>query len=110
MKVFVAEKNPEFGRKSLTHNYGKPTPIEKAPFYAFESTVAMLATYAGVAVNSEGQVLNPFGEPIPGLYAAGEVTGGFHGAGYVTGSSLGKCAVFGRLAVRDALKKESRVL
>ena len=101
---------PEFGRKSLTHNYGTPTPIEKAPFYAFESTVAMLATYAGVAVNSEGQVLNSFGEPIPGLYAAGEVTGGFHGAGYVTGSSLGKCAVFGRLAVCDALKKESRVL
>jgi fumarate reductase flavoprotein subunit len=101
---------PEFGRKSLTHNYGTPTPIEKAPFYAFESTVAMLATYAGVAVNSEGQVLNSFGGPIPGLYAAGEVTGGFHGAGYVTGSSLGKCAVFGRLAVRNALKKESGVL
>ena len=94
----------------ITHNFGKPTPIEKAPFYAFESTVAMLATYAGVAVNSEGQVINPYGEPIPGLYAAGEVTGGFHGAGYMTGSSLGKCAVFGRLAVREALKKESGVL
>ncbi|WP_338472342.1 flavocytochrome c [Niallia sp. XMNu-256] len=100
---------PEFGRKSLTHNYGMPTPIEKAPFYAFESTVAMLATYAGVAVNSDGQVLNAFNEPILGLYAAGEVTGGFHGAGYVTGSSLGKCAVFGRLAVRNALKKEIKV-
>ncbi|WP_461610822.1 FAD-dependent oxidoreductase [Cytobacillus kochii] len=100
---------PEFGRKSLTHNYGKPTPIEKAPFYAFESTVAMLATYAGIAVNTKGQVLNPYDEPISGLYAAGEVTGGFHGAGYVTGSSLGKCAVFGRLAVLDALKKETKV-
>lgn len=100
---------PEFGRKSLTHHYGTPTPIEKAPFYAFESTVAMLATYAGVAVNPQGQVLNPYNEPIPGLYAAGEVTGGFHGAGYVTGSSLGKCAVFGRLAVQDALKEESKV-
>ncbi|WP_342430729.1 flavocytochrome c [Neobacillus sp. FSL H8-0543] len=100
----------EFGRNSLTHNYGKPTPIEKAPFYAFESTVAMLATYAGVAVNPEGQVLNSYEEPIPGLYAAGEVTGGFHGAGYVTGSSLGKCAIYGRLAVQDALKKESEIL
>jgi flavocytochrome c len=98
-------EDPEFGRKSLTHNYGKPTPIEKAPFYAFESTVAMLATYAGVSVNSAAQVVNPYGEPIPGLFAAGEVTGGFHGAGYMTGSSLGKCAVFGRIAVQEALQK-----
>jgi succinate dehydrogenase/fumarate reductase flavoprotein subunit len=90
----------------LTHNYGKPTPIEKAPFYAFESTVAMLATYAGVSVNAEAQVVNSFGEPIPGLYAAGEVTGGFHGAGYMTGSSLGKAAVFGRIAVRQALAEK----
>ncbi|SMQ72027.1 fumarate reductase flavoprotein subunit [Bacillus sp. OV166] len=98
-------EDPQFGRKSLTHNYGKPTPIEKAPFYAFESTVAMLATYAGMSVNKAAQVVNPYGEPIPGLYAAGEVTGGFHGAGYMTGSSLGKCAVFGRIAVQEALKE-----
>ncbi|MBV7503664.1 flavocytochrome c [Bacillus sp. sid0103] len=97
--------DPDFGRKTLTHNYGKPTPIEKAPFYAFESTVAMLGTYAGVSVNSAAQVVNSFGEPILGLYAAGEVTGGFHGAGYMTGSSLGKCAVFGRIAVQEALKE-----
>ena len=96
-------EEPDFGRKSLTHNYGNPTPIEKAPFYAFESTVAMLATYAGIAVNGSGQVINPFGEAIPGLFAAGEVTGGFHGAGYMTGSSLGKAAVFGRIAVQEAL-------
>jgi flavocytochrome c len=98
-------EDPDFGRKSLTHNYGKPTPIEKAPFYAFESTVAMLATYAGLSVNPSSQVVNPYGETIPGLFAAGEVTGGFHGAGYMTGSSLGKCAVFGRIAVREALKE-----
>lgn len=100
-----AGAEPDFGRKTLTHNYGQPTPIEKPPFYAFESTVAMLATYAGVAVTPSGQVTNAFGEPIPGLYAAGEVTGGFHGAGYMTGSSLGKAAVFGRLAVQEALKQ-----
>ncbi|WP_144549172.1 flavocytochrome c [Bacillus sp. X1(2014)] len=98
-------EDPDFGRKSLTHNYGNPTPIEKAPFYAFESTVAMLATYAGVSVNTKAQVVNPYGEPILGLFAAGEVTGGFHGAGYMTGSSLGKCAVFGRIAVQEAFKE-----
>ncbi|MFJ7729225.1 flavocytochrome c [Neobacillus sp. NPDC097160] len=96
-------EDPDFGRKTLTHNYGKPTPIEKAPFYAFDSTVAMLATYAGIAVNAAGQVVNSYKEPILGLYAAGEITGGFHGAGYMTGSSLGKAVVFGRLAVLAAL-------
>ncbi len=101
--------DPDFNRKTLTHNYGIPTPIERAPFYAFESTVAMLATYAGVAVNSLGQILNSYGETIPGLYAAGEITGGFHGSGYMTGTSLGKCAVFGRLAALDALKKEKEI-
>ena len=93
----------------MTHNYGKPTAIETAPFYAFESTVAMLATYAGISVNAKAQVVNPYGEPIPGLYAAGEVTGGFHGAGYMTGSSLGKAAVFGRLAVKAAVSENAVV-
>ena len=63
----------------------------------------MLATYAGIAVNESSQVLNSYGEPIPGLYAVGEVTGGFHGASYMTGSSLGKCAVFGRIAAQKAM-------
>jgi len=99
--------DPDFGRKTLTHHFGKPTPIEKGPFYAFESTVAMLATYAGIAVNPSAQVVNPYGEPIPGLYAVGEVTGGFHGAGYMTGSSLGKAAVFGRIAAQEAIAELS---
>ncbi len=65
----------------------------------------MLATYAGIAVDEFAQVLNPYNEPIEGLYAAGEVVGGFHGAGYMTGSSLGKASIFGRVAVRTALQK-----
>jgi len=96
-----------FKRETLTHHYGKPTPIRKAPFYAFETKVAMLATYAGLAVNTLAEVVNPFGEPIPGLFAAGEIAGGFHGAGYMTGSSLGKAAIFGRVSVQTALNKQT---
>ncbi|WP_138416321.1 FAD-dependent oxidoreductase [Aquibacillus sediminis] len=92
-----------FGRKTLTHNYGELIPIENGPFYAFRTTVAMLATYAGVAVNTKAQVINPYQEPVLGLYAAGEIAGGFHGAGYMTGSSLGKASVFGRIAALSAL-------
>ncbi|MER2107040.1 MAG: flavocytochrome c [Solibacillus sp.] len=92
-----------FGRKTLSHTFGTPTPIETAPFYAMETATAMLATYAGVQVDEETRVLNPFGEPIDGLFAAGEMVGGFHGAGYMTGSSLGKAAIFGRIAARQAI-------
>ncbi|MER1956639.1 MAG: flavocytochrome c [Solibacillus sp.] len=93
-----------FGRTSLTHKFGTPTAIETAPFYVMETATAMLATYAGVQVDEHTHVINPFGEPIRGLYAAGEMVGGFHGAGYMTGSSLGKAAIFGRIAARTALQ------
>lgn len=93
-----------FGRTSLTHKFGTPTAIEKAPFYVMETATAMLATYAGVQVDEQTHVLDPFGEPIKGLFAAGEMVGGFHGAGYMTGSSLGKAAIFGRIAARTAIQ------
>ena len=78
--------------------------ISEGPFYGMRTTVAMLATYAGIAVDEQARVLNPYNEPIEGLYAAGELVGGFHGAGYMTGSSLGKAAIFGRIAVRTAIQ------
>ncbi|MEK4384434.1 flavocytochrome c [Solibacillus sp. FSL W7-1464] len=93
-----------FGRTSLTHKFGTPTAIETAPFYIMETATAMLATYAGVQVDENGHVIDPFGEPIKGLFAAGEMVGGFHGAGYMTGSSLGKAAIFGRIAARTAIQ------
>jgi flavocytochrome c len=101
-------RDTAFGRTSLTHKFGTPTAIETAPFYMMETATAMLATYAGVQVDEHAHVLNPFGEPIKGLYAAGEMVGGFHGAGYMTGSSLGKAAIFGRIAARTALQANTQ--
>jgi len=83
-------------------------PLEAAgqlgppPFYAYPCRAGLTTTYCGVRVNHRLQVVNVFDEPIPGLYAAGEVTGGFHGAGYLTGTGLGKAAVFGRVAGLEA--------
>lgn len=50
-------------------------PIEKAPFYGFPVTANITFTYGGVKVNLDSQVLGTNGVPIPGLYAAGELTG-----------------------------------
>lgn len=86
------------GRNGLCNGTGTPPPIEEPPFHAFPCGTALLATYCGLAVDAEGAVLDEVGQRIPGLFAAGEITGGFHGAAYMTGSALGKAGVFGLAA------------
>jgi fumarate reductase flavoprotein subunit len=92
------ERDDDFGRTSLSGTAQRPTEVARGPFYAHLSGTSVLATYCGLTVDATTRVLDVYGEEIPGLYAAGEVTGGFHGAGYVTGTSVGKSGVFGRLA------------
>lgn len=94
----------EFGRRALSNEFGALVKIETPPYYAYPSVNVLLGTYAGIAVNSEMQVIDVFDEPIARLYAAGEVHGGFHGAAYMTGSGLGKAAIFGRVAGRNAAR------
>lgn len=95
-------KDEQFGRTSLSTNYGDLVQIKKSPFYAFPSTTVILGTYCGVTVDETCRVVDVFEEPIERLYAAGEVMGGFHGKAYMTGSGLSKAAVFGRLSGRQA--------
>jgi fumarate reductase flavoprotein subunit len=95
----------DFGRDGLSAHYGKLVKIDRAPFYAYPSTSGIIATYCGLTVDADTRVLNVFGEPIAGLFAAGELMGGFHGVSYMTGSSLGKCVIFGRIAGRLAAQK-----
>lgn len=89
-----------FGRATLCGGVGRPSPVRRPPFYGYPSTTVVLATYCGLSVDARARVLDDNGRIIPGLFAAGEVTGGFHGDGYVTGTSLGKAAVFGLVAGR----------
>lgn len=98
--------DPQFGRKTLAGGFGKPVKIEKAPFYCFPSTAAILGTYGGILTNNKAQVLDVFKNVIPNLYAAGEIVGGVHGAAYMTGTAFGKALIFGRLAAKDALRKK----
>jgi fumarate reductase flavoprotein subunit len=96
-RIAVGQPDP-FGRETLSGGVGVPVPLITPPFYGFPSATVVLATYAGVTIDASARVLDVFGDPIPGLYAAGELTGGLHGAGYVTGTSIGKSAIFGRIA------------
>ena len=95
----------EFGRDGLCHHAGVRTRVDQAPFHAYLSTTALLATYCGLDIDAETRVRNIDGEVIAGLYAAGEIAGGFHGRSYMTGTSLGKAAIFGRIAGRNAARR-----
>jgi len=72
--------------------------LEKPPFVAYGVCCGITFTYGGVMVNEAGQVLYRTGTPIPGLYAAGEITGGIFYHNYPSGAGLMLGAVFGRLA------------
>jgi len=92
----------EFGRTSMSNQFGSLVQLDKPPYYAYPSVNVMLGTYCGIAINTRMEVIDVFDQPISGLYAAGEVHGGFHGAAYMTGSGLGKAAIFGRIAAASA--------
>ena len=94
---YVAAKNdPDFGRVSFTQ------PLDTAPYYAIKVTAGIHHTMGGVKINTETQVLTEAGEAIPGLYAAGEVTGGVHGANRLGGNAVSDFVVFGRIAGEQA--------
>ncbi len=92
-----------FGRCGLSTGYGKLARIDQPPYYAYPSRSVIVATYCGVSVDAQMRVCDVFDTAIPGLYAAGEVTGGLHGSAYMTGSGLGKACIFGRIAARSAV-------
>ena len=80
----------EFGRQHLEGKTGKLVKLDKAPFFIFPTSSVIFGTYCGLLINANTQVIDVFGDVIPGLYAAGEVTGGLHGAGYMSGSGYAK--------------------
>ncbi|WP_170006087.1 FAD-dependent tricarballylate dehydrogenase TcuA [Bacillus fonticola] len=78
--------------------------LEKAPFYAYPVTCGMTFCFGGLRANTKGEVLNKSGEPIQGLYAAGEMIGGIFYENYPGGSGLMSGAVFGKTAGTSAAK------
>ena len=97
-KMVEAKNDPKFGRKLFDRK------IEKAPFWASLSGMAVHHTMGGVRINGEAKVIDRQGEVIPGLFAAGEITGGIHGSNRVGGNAILDIHVFGRIAGRSAAK------
>ena len=76
--------------------------IDQPPFCAYVVTGGMTFTFGGIKISPKAEVLSKTTSVIPGLYAAGEVTGGFFYNNYPAGSSLTRCAVFGEVAGKNA--------
>ena len=100
----------EFNRAVNDGTHSQLTPpksnfarlIDRAPFYAYAVTGGMTFTFGGIKTTANAEVLSKTTAVIPGVYAAGEVTGGFFYNNYPAGSSLTRCAVFGEIAGKNA--------
>jgi flavocytochrome c len=83
-------------------------PIGQAPFYAMRLMPKVHHCMGGVNVNTKAQALDiTTDQPIPGLYAAGEVTGGVHGAVRLGSCATLDCLIFGRIAGQNAAVEKS---
>jgi len=92
----VDAKTDRFGRALWRNKINKP------PYYAGARVPTVHHTMGGIQINPKTQVLNKSGQVIPGLYAAGEVTGGIHGTNRLGGNALADIHTHGRIAGASA--------
>lgn len=94
----VESGKDELGRKVFGNK------IEKGPYYAIYVTPKVHHTMGGIEINENTQVIDTKGNVIPGLYAAGEVTGGIHGANRLGGNAIADIITFGRIAGQEIME------
>lgn len=94
----VATKKDAFGRQLYS------IPMTKGPYIATPRVACVHHTMGGVRIDTKCSVLDKSGKIIPGLFAAGEVTGGIHGSNRLGGNAVVDTVVFGKLAGESVLK------
>jgi len=114
----AAGSDPDFGRGDSAFDrwWGDPHmkgerrstlgPLDRGPYYAIEIHSGCLGTKGGPRVDADSRVLSVDGDPIPGLYAAGNAMGSPFGMTYGgAGGTIGPAMVFGFLAGRHVAKR-----
>ena len=92
----LKKEDPDFNLRMLGWT------IEEGPYYMLKAAPAVHHTMGGLKINKEAEVLDKDGNPIKGLYAAGEVTGGIHGSNRLGSAAIADITVFGRIAGQNA--------
>jgi len=111
-------RDPDFGRGSRAYNryqgdalHGPNpcvAPIKDGPFYAIKLVIGDLGTYAGIRTDANARALDAHGQPIPGLYAAGNDMASIMGGNYPgAGITLGPALTFGYIAGKHLAGVES---
>ncbi|MCG7200273.1 FAD-dependent tricarballylate dehydrogenase TcuA [Marinobacter pelagius] len=83
-------------------------PLTKPPFVAYAVTCGITFTFGGLKVDTLARVLDDDDQPIPGLYAAGELVGNLYFVKYAGGAGLTSGSVLGRIAGHDAASLVSK--
>ncbi|MBQ9240916.1 MAG: flavocytochrome c [Duodenibacillus sp.] len=78
------------------------TMLDSGPYWGYEASLKIHYTAGGLRIDGKGRVLNKKGRPIPGLWAAGGVTGSVHGANCTSGNGLTDAFVMGRIVGEQA--------
>ncbi len=99
-KIWADKKDTEFGRTSFSNENNLAT----APYYGILVAPGIHHTMGGLKINTNTEVINTSGNIIPGLFAAGEVTGGIHGGNRLGGTAVTDIIVFGEIAGNSAVK------
>jgi len=91
--------------KSIKDEFGRTLfkdKLDTPPYYAGARKPTVHHTMGGVEITTSAQVLDKEGKVIPGLYAAGEVTGGIHGGNRLGGNAVPDTVIFGKIAGESA--------
>ena len=98
----VARHEVKKDRFGFEANHTDDRPMTEGPWYVVKKVPTIHHTMGGIKINTKAQVIDTKGKVIPGLYAAGEVTGGVHGENRLGGNAIADVMVFGRTAGRNA--------
>jgi len=82
--------------------------LDTPPFEAYAVTCGITFTFGGLRIDTEARVISSDGEPIAGLYAAGELVGGIFYFNYPGGTGLTNGAVFGKIAGTGAASRSAK--
>ena len=98
-EISANNEDTDFGRKGMDKS---KSDLSNAPYYVVKIAPGIHHTMGGVKVNTNSEVISRDENVIPGLYAAGEVTGGIHGGNRLGGNAVTDTVVFGRNAAKSA--------
>ena len=98
----VSQMAKDGGKDLDFHNRGGLKDLSTGKYYIIKAVPSIHHTMGGVRINPKAEALDKNGKPVPGLYAAGEVTGCTHGTNRLGGNAYTDIMVFGRIAGQQA--------